>query len=518
MTTKTAGTPRMLLPVMQEYGTLLGIELDDRQVLKLAAWFIEALLSVVDGQYDVALSDMEPTSLATEEGLARGEGEQTAGGWHSPPEYEEVEEEFEYTSKWGFTVPVKVPYKDLALELSERPGVPSAWRRPLQTSYRELGELLQANKRLVLPFVRGTTQHITSHKNTIGSVSDKVHDHAFDILEDTEVDGLEDLHTDLKMGPVTSTTKSILFKSMAIEVVVETIVEVESASITGSIEEHWREPDEEGDDGGDYDIYGRYAGLRSKLVRLAHMKPELRPALLPLLKEATAGYSDRLKKLWDAYRKRPEGQSAKEIPQHLKDQAREQTDKALREKEKKPDVAKKPKLKSKPGKKDPKKKPLSKKILEDLVKSLKETISKGGPDSAKAKRKLKKMQPKTSTLRSKLIHVANANPEIRSHLLPLLKQAYPRAEKGSGGLLFDYDRGFSVKEQAKDPHGQVYDGLILMDNGPKRPYRAAVQAALLFKKDLLTMRDISAVRKYIDEKTYESVGKYPKWHRYSMPD
>ena len=117
------------------------------------------------------------------------------------------------------------------------------------------------------------------------------------------------------------------------------------------------------------------------------------------------------------------------------------------------------------------------------------------------------------TLRSKLIRLAHTNPEIRPHLLPLLtKEA--RLRKGPGGLLFDYGRGFSVRED----HPMVYDAYILMDNGPKRPYRAALQAARMWERDIMAMRNLHEVRKFIDQKTYEAVGKYPKWHFYSMPD
>lgn len=66
------------------------------------------------------------------------------------------------------------------------------------------------------------------------------------------------------------------------------------------------------------------ATLRSKLIRVAHENPELRPHLLPLIHEA--GMGDKLKSMWESYRR--EHPKAKEPPQSLIDKAKETAPKA----------------------------------------------------------------------------------------------------------------------------------------------------------------------------------------------
>lgn len=57
--------------------------------------------------------------------------------------------------------------------------------------------------------------------------------------------------------------------------------------------------------------------LRSKLIRLAHEQPALRDDLLPMIHEA--GVTDKLKSLWETYKKNHP--NAKEPPKSLVDKA-----------------------------------------------------------------------------------------------------------------------------------------------------------------------------------------------------
>lgn len=59
--------------------------------------------------------------------------------------------------------------------------------------------------------------------------------------------------------------------------------------------------------------------LRSKLIRLAHEHPALRGDLLPMIHEA--GVTDKLKSLWESYRK--DHPNAKDPPKSWVDKAEE---------------------------------------------------------------------------------------------------------------------------------------------------------------------------------------------------
>lgn len=81
-----------------------------------------------------------------------------------------------------------------------------------------------------------------------------------------------------------------------------------------------------------------------------------------------------------------------------------------------------------------------------------------------------------------------------------------------------FDRGFSAATHALDPHGQVYQGLILMDKGGKRPYRAALEFARKNVDMLSKMRTTYEIREAVDAAVMEATGKRAQWHSYHMPD
>jgi len=120
-------------------------------------------------------------------------------------------------------------------------------------------------------------------------------------------------------------------------------------------------------------------------------------------------------------------------------------------------------------------------------------------------------------LRHRLIRLAHSNPEMRPHLLPLLKAA--REERGSGGLIFSYTHGFSIRTTPTDPpYNQTYEGLILRDSGPVKPYKAALKVIQEHRDEIERMKKPYDVILFVDEKVKALVGKTPSWHQYYMPD
>jgi hypothetical protein len=128
------------------------------------------------------------------------------------------------------------------------------------------------------------------------------------------------------------------------------------------------------------------------------------------------------------------------------------------------------------------------------------------------------------TLRHSIIRLAHAKPELREHLLPLVKASFyaslhsAQDERGSGGLIFNFERGFSVRTKPTDPpYNQTYDGLILLDKA-KKPYTAALKVVQAHRSEIERLKTLWAVSQFIDEKVKALVGKTPGWHQYSMPD
>lgn len=119
-------------------------------------------------------------------------------------------------------------------------------------------------------------------------------------------------------------------------------------------------------------------------------------------------------------------------------------------------------------------------------------------------------------LRHNIIRLAHQKPELRGHLLEVLKSA--RDERGAGGLIFNFERGFALRTQPTDPpYNQTYDGLILVERA-KKPYQMALQVVREFRSEIERLKTPYAVSKFVDEKVFERIGKTPSWHQYSMPD
>jgi len=115
-------------------------------------------------------------------------------------------------------------------------------------------------------------------------------------------------------------------------------------------------------------------------------------------------------------------------------------------------------------------------------------------------------------IRGSLIRLAYSKPELRPHLLPLLKTAAPQITVNiMGGRL-------GLREIPKDPHGQVYDVALVLEASGKRLNAAATAVAQKFKRQLEQMRLHDAME-FIDAEVAKLMpGKRIKWHFYSMPD
>lgn len=94
-----------------------------------------------------------------------------------------------------------------------------------------------------------------------------------------------------------------------------------------------------------------------------------------------------------------------------------------------------------------------------------------------------------------------------------------KEERGVGGLIFDFDGGFSLRTTPTDPpYNQTYTGSILMDTGGVKPYRAALQIVLGDKDHLMRLKRIREVQDHINSKVEAQGLKAPRWHTYHMPD
>ena len=125
-----------------------------------------------------------------------------------------------------------------------------------------------------------------------------------------------------------------------------------------------------------------------------------------------------------------------------------------------------------------------------------------------------------ASLRKSVIKLAHMNPDLRPHLLPLLKEGFRNQIKGSH-IIVRPDGKFSIQDIPKDPHGQVYDAAILIDK------RRTIQQAMLlvwkqYRREILAQRSVWKATDFIDEKLQELSTRplkgYIKWHHYSMPD
>jgi hypothetical protein len=101
------------------------------------------------------------------------------------------------------------------------------------------------------------------------------------------------------------------------------------------------------------------------------------------------------------------------------------------------------------------------------------------------------------------------------------KAAY-KLDKGSGGLLFRFDRdGLFVRTEAKDPHGQVYSASITMSGSGKIALRNLTKMwnDPKIRREIMSLRKKYDVMEYIDNALKEmgTRGRL-RWHSWHSPD
>ena len=119
-----------------------------------------------------------------------------------------------------------------------------------------------------------------------------------------------------------------------------------------------------------------------------------------------------------------------------------------------------------------------------------------------------------ASLRDKLVRLAHVNPELRPHLLPLLKSA-TFWEGGPGGLQFDFSHAeVTVRTRPTDPYRQEYEASILTPDGDKDAYQAALKVIQDHKTEIKRLRKVFDVTNFVDEKVRAMVGTAPRWNHY----
>lgn len=107
---KLASSPSALIKVLQGYG------LPPREAKQVAEAMIARFQSLAEDAFEEAVQ-AEPDVIGQYTGNWYAEGRQTGGGWHSPPEYEEFEGEFEYDGDFEYAGSVEIDTYDFIRSL-----------------------------------------------------------------------------------------------------------------------------------------------------------------------------------------------------------------------------------------------------------------------------------------------------------------------------------------------------------------------------------------------------------------
>jgi len=156
---KVGGVPRILFTLIEDLAAECGATLSPRDVKELAQDFIKAV------EYVVESSDFWEDGPGSAEGWKGSgntsqevvaEGKQVAGGWESPPEYEEVFGEVEYQPTWKAQDPLEI--EDIALYESfcDQTDATGAFvDRNRQVFLRWLKDY----RKVLFPFVQAAVKH-----------------------------------------------------------------------------------------------------------------------------------------------------------------------------------------------------------------------------------------------------------------------------------------------------------------------------------------------------------------------
>jgi hypothetical protein len=118
-------------------------------------------------------------------------------------------------------------------------------------------------------------------------------------------------------------------------------------------------------------------------------------------------------------------------------------------------------------------------------------------------------------LRKALTKLATEVPELRKHLVPIMKSAY------GGKLIVDERSWDSFRVIFPDPSGQTYDSYLIDHRNPKTVARLAQQAMQLWRKANPSSNDHADLETFVDKYVKEkSNGKwdYVRWNSKSYPD
>lgn len=144
----------------------------------------------------------------------------------------------------------------------------------------------------------------------------------------------------------------------------------------------------------------------------------------------------------------------------------------------------------------------------------------GEDDQKEYKSKAKSRFPKKeASLRAGLIRLAYSNPALRSHILPLLKQA------GGRSITVEIE-GFGSRPSVRvkdiegtSPWGEAIGQVarLEVEKLGKTLVREALQFATANKRELEAMGSGDRVVEAINAHVYKATGKYPRWSYIQLP-
>jgi hypothetical protein len=108
---------------------------------------------------------------------------------------------------------------------------------------------------------------------------------------------------------------------------------------------------------------------------------------------------------------------------------------------------------------------------------------------------------------------------VEVHQDPTPIRGYPQYKSASGTGRTAGGRVYVTDRAIRESFGNgVEDVLLVVDRGAKKPFAAALQVLKTHRAELEQMDDIYKIKRFVDGKVLALTGKTPQWHSYSMPD